>query len=367
VFDRIIFDEIKVKKMKIISSILLIIIIAFNSHGQNRNVSSTKELEKYVGYYSVGVKPERPFFNARAFFRNNSLFIIFDGDVARELIQGVEHQFHLKEDSLLKDRPIKFTVLNGIVKGFKLERPRDKWSTDLYGKKNESLSKYAVDTEAGLVNHTSSLHFDVYYGQEKVEDIGRMMNALESRYKELLRLFAIDSIPKLTIRIYPDLATYHNAVLTPEAPDWQAGRAWTENEIRMVSSVEVKQDAALDQLILHEFVHCLNLHIIDKQARTPGWLWEGVAMYKGCCRQFSIAEINDLKNKKRASLRDIEKDPSNQLKYQFGYYLIEFIDKTYGWEKVVSLMRTNGNIKASLNISVNKFENDFYNSLVSGN
>jgi hypothetical protein len=153
-------------------------------------------------------------------------------------------------------------------------------------------------------------------------------------------------------------------VLTPGAPAWQMGRAWTKREIRMLSpkvAQEIsKESQNAGDIVLHEFVHCLHLHLVKSATRVPGWLWEGVAMYQGCCRWADPKDLEYVKKKKYPSLKQIEQDRTFQKKYDLGYALIEFIDKTYGWEKVVELIKKNGDIEGALGIPVKEFERSFY-------
>jgi hypothetical protein len=114
------------------------------------------------------------------------------------------------------------------------------------------------------------------------------------------------------------------------------------------------------EIVLHEFVHCLHLHLAKSATQVPGWLWEGVAMYKGCCRWTNPKDLDYIKKKKHPSLKQIEEDRTYQKKYELGYYIIEFMYETYGWEKVLELMKRNGDIESVLGISVKEFERAFY-------
>jgi hypothetical protein len=247
---------------------------------------------------------------------------------------------------------------------FKVARPRDKWPTDLFGERIASLDKYAIDTEERLTNTLTSSHFEVQFSNNDSVVVRDIISSLEAKYDALIQSFELNSTTIISIKIYPDIETYHNAVLTPGAPAWQMGRAWTKREIRMLSPKVAQQISNESQnageIVLHEFVHCLHLHLVKSATRVPGWLWEGVAMYKGCCRWAEPKDLDYMKKKKYPSLKQIEQDRTYQKKYELGYALIEFIDKTYGWEKVLELMKRNGDIKAVLGMSVKEFERAFY-------
>lgn len=319
--------------------------------------------EKYVGYYRVGVKPGAPFFNARIYQRSANLYIIFDGDNDHKLVTDEKGAIRLDGDTLMR-YPMTFNFKDNRAISFKVNRPRDTWSNDLYGQRISTLDKLAVDTEETLVNTLNSSHFNVQFTNSDSAVAQNILSSLETKYDALISSFGLTATAVISIKIYPDIETYHNAVLTPGAPAWQMARAWTKTEIRMLS-LQVAQKISNEstnagEIVLHEFVHCLHLHLVKLATRVPGWLWEGVAMYKGCCRWTEPKDLDYMKKKKYPSLKEIEQDRTYQKKYELGYSIIEFIDKTYGWEKVLDLMKKNGDIEAVLGMSAKEFERAFY-------
>jgi hypothetical protein len=345
------------------TKLIFLAIVVLSPLSVHPQTSRSGDLEKYVGYYDVGVKPGHPSFRARMYLRGPELYIIFDGDKDHRLIMQDHGQLRYEFDTLSR-YTMTFAFENNRVKTFKVARPRDKWSTDLYGSRNSSLDQFAVDTEALLDHVLSTTHFNFYSPAADSATTKKFSALLEKNYDDLLRSFGLTSIDKISIRVYPDLATYHNSVLTPNAPAWQMGRAWTKKEIRMLSPGVAqnisKEEINLNEIVLHEFVHCLHLHLVKTATRVPGWLWEGVAMYKGCCEWGDPKTLEYLIKKKYPTLKEITMDNTHQKKYDLGYYLIEFVDETYGWEKVQALIRNNGDIKNVLNISVRDFEKKFY-------
>jgi hypothetical protein len=319
--------------------------------------------EKYVGYYNVGVKPGTSFFKARVYLRDAELYIIFDGDSDHKLVADANGTIRFDGNALSRYL-ITFDFKDDKAISFKVQRPRDKWPTDLFGERIASLDKYAIDTEETLTNTLTSSHFEVQFSNNDSVVVRDIISSLEAKYDTLLRSFGLNSTTIISIKIYPDIETYHNAVLTPGAPAWQMGRAWTKREIRMLSPKVAQQISNERQnageIVLHEFVHCLHLHLVKSATPVPGWLWEGVAMYIGCCRWVELKDLDYMKKKKYPSLKQIEQDRTFQKKYDLGYALIEFIDKTYGWEKVLELMKKNGDIKTVLGMSVKEFERAFY-------
>lgn len=319
--------------------------------------------DKYVGYYDVGVKPGAPFFKARVYQRDANLYIIFDGDNDHKLVADADGTIRFDEETLMRYR-LTFNFKDDKAVSFKVARPRDEWPTDLYGERIPSLDKYATDTEERLTNTFSSSHFTVQFANRDSAAAQDILSSLEIKYDTLISSFGLHATSTVSIKIYPDVDTYHNAVLTPGAPAWQMGRAWTKTEIRILSPQVAeqvsKESINAGEIVLHEFVHCLHLHLVKSATRVPGWLWEGVAMYKGCCRWNDPKDLGYIKNKKYPSLKQIEQDKTFQKKYDLGYNIIEFMAKSYGWNKVVDLMKKNGDIEAVLGMTAKEFERAFY-------
>lgn len=359
--------------MRLLLSILCSIIFS-QSFSQSISYPS---LDQFVGYYDVGVRPNKPFFRSRWYLKDDKLFVIYDSDIDRELVPYENGK--LKPTIFLAEGDVQVTELdstyylvlnfqNDRLESFRVIRPRSEWPTDLYGYRNERLSNLAVDTESELKYTFKTDHFYFEYSGVDSMTIPSVAEQLEAKYEDLIGDFNLEEFPVATVRIYPDLETYHNAVLTPGAPQWQMGRAWDTNEIRMLSTKVAEEITGEStdpvSMITHEFIHCIHLSMISDTQRAPGWLWEGIAVYKGCCKWTDTPyEITELQKGKKISLKDIEKDRTFQLKYSLGYYLIEYIDKKYGWSKVLDLIKTNGDIKQSLNISNKIFEQAFYEYL----
>ncbi|MEM9297395.1 MAG: hypothetical protein AAGA64_03325 [Bacteroidota bacterium] len=354
-------------------SVLVVVFSNLFTYGQPEKIP----LEQFVGYYDVGVKPNRPFFKSRWYLRAGKLYTIYDSDQDRlfEPYENGVFKSHIVFDEndlpAVKDDTTYYLILNfqaDKLQSFKVIRPRSEWPTDLYGYRNEKLSGLAVDTEFELTEYHKTRHFSIRHSLQDNNLVGHIGKSLESRYNGLLKDFKMDTLPVTRINIYPDLGTYHNAVLTPGAPSWQMGRVWDKNDIRMLSPATAKEitgeEMDLNELVLHEFIHSLHLNLIKDGTRVPGWFWEGLALYKGCCQWTeSPFELDYIKKKKYPALSKIEKDRTSQMKYDLGFYILEFIDKKYGWDKILELIQSNGDIKLSLGLTARQFEKELYQYL----
>ena len=340
----------------------------------NDNQDSIIPLDQFVGYYNVGVKPNKPFFKSRWYTRDGKLFSIYDSDRDREIMPyqngKLQPTFFLSEkDVQIKEKDSTYYLVlnfeNEQLQSFRVIRPRSEWPTDLYGYRLSQLDKWAIDTERMLTYYYQTKHFDFECSPLDSAQIPALGNYLEGKMKSLLYDFKLGNLPRIKIRVYPSYDAYHNAVLTPNAPKWQRGRAWDKDEIRMLSPITVKEetgeDVQLNHVVLHEFIHCIHLNMVKDGVRVPGWLWEGIAMYKGCCQWVeNPKKLDYIKNGRRPTLKQIEKDRTDQMKYDLGYFIIKFLDQEHGWEKVLQLIHSNGQIKEILGVSENDFQKDFY-------
>lgn len=339
--------------MKKIIFLIIILFQCFTCHSQYDFDKSLLPLERYVGFYKIKN------FYGKVFIRDNrQLILSITGDPDTELIYVRGNEFHLKGNKEYKvlfhgDKDQEF---NGFTFKFPAERKR----RDLIGKRTEELSAYAKDTETELTDTIDTSRFKIVFSKKDTLNAPLILEELESRYKQIIQDFEVDGMPKVLIRLYPDLVTYHNAIHTPFAPEWQVGQAWGKEEIRM--TLHGADSTMLKGGAVHEFIHCVHMYKVPDKI-SPKWVWEGIAMFKGCCRFVDPKELDYLKAGKFPTLNQIRKDYTFQKNYDLGFFLIEFIDLTWGWEAVLKLMENSGNINKTLGISNKNFEKKFYHYL----
>ncbi|UZR95967.1 hypothetical protein [Chondrinema litorale] len=357
--------------MKIITFSLILV---FNQHLFAQDTKEIRPLSQFIGYYNVGVKPNKPFFKSRWYLKDGELYTIYDSDIDRKFeaysngklsYNVVYHEDDLPEISESDTTYyVVLTFKNEKLEEFKVIRPRKEWQTDLYGYRIPELDELAVNAEVKMTQELHTDNFRFVYSKQDELFVKNFSSKIESVHYKLLDEFSCEPLPVITYKIYPDIESYHNGVLTPGAPKWQKGRVWTENEIKLVSPTYLEtalNEPISDDLLIHEFVHIIHWNIVGDPNRIPKWLWEGVALYKGCCAWEDIDQLEYVKKEKFPSLKQI--NWNGEFQYQLGYYLIEFIDTKWGWKKVIELMAKNGNVKEALGLSEKTFEKDFYNHL----
>lgn len=139
------------------------------------------------------------------------------------------------------------------------------------------------------------------------------------------------------------------------APSWYIGDSHNGN-IMMVSPYTIVKGHTHDSILkatLHEFVHS----IVYQANPELSYFWDnGLATYLSEQKP----EENEIKSMTVPSLNDMHTD--NGLKfgnmggYAFSYNYIEYLDKKYGWDKVMDYASGNGSYEEIFNRS----EEDIY-------
>lgn len=331
----------------------------------------SSQLNLYVGYYQVKEIPDlllRVYQTA-----SQKLFIVVPGEPDYEVYPTEKHQFRFISDSnpagmKLKDYKLVFTLTDAKATGLTIHRPKRDFSSNLTAARNPALDQYAIDTESSLTSRRETEGFVYQFTPSDSSIVSKMVERVEAVYKDLLTDFKLKSIPKVTVKFYSNLDLYHNAVNSPLAPIWQTGSIAATNqyqEIRVSVPSNANQLTYGLQLgsVAHEYVHLLTLQISPDHQRPPVWLWEGIAVYKGCCQWVKPSELTYLKDGQYPGIMQIEREQDYGKSYELGYYIIEFLIDKWGWDSVLRLVQSGGNIKGALGVSPKQFNDDFFSFL----
>ena len=189
----------------------------------------------------------------------------------------------------------------------------------------------------------------VYYENEEgaARDVFELAEAEAGRLTQKLGFVEKQD---LKLYIYARQSTFHTKKYGLIAPllnlNWYIGDNRGSTVI-LASPAEVTNPQAYDRrkyAAPHEMVHALNSIVNSKMSL---WLNEGAALYLT-----NGAPPNDLFDNApipTLSQTDIKNpvDFSNMGGYYFAHTYIEHLDKTYGWDKVLSLLKT-GDYEAAL-------------------
>jgi hypothetical protein len=279
---------------------------------------------------------------------NKSLVLVVPGAPVQKLIPAGKDQFRTDAFS---DELFRFVMKDGKTEAMISQRG----DQSLELKKISDTPDDFTSTDALLPLKKSTTHFRFLYTKADSANIDLVGKRLEAGYSKILADLKVKNIPVITVRLYPDLKSFHAAINFPQAPDNVLATAFGKDDIRMVSPVAAGVDSAmLMQGLTHEFTHCVHLNI-DYAPNNPRWLWEGIAMYESDWF-LHPKEIESIKNKSFPQLAML----GNGMEYMLGYVIIEAIKDIWGFDTVINLIKKRGNIQAVLNLSEAKFEEQIF-------
>lgn len=203
-----------------------------------------------------------------------------------------------------------------------------------------------------------SAHFLFFCSVKDKDTLEELSNYLESNYKRITDNLKHSPKEKVVVKVYPDLKTFHNAVGSPDAPDWAIGRAMN-GKIYMVSPSNPGPSHTYNSVvnsISHEFTHIV-LRVINKGS-LPIWLNEGIASYEGKnIDGYKLAIKDEVNQGKIPSLEQLNnRQDFEQLKgYCYSITIIEYIINDFGYDKLIEFVKNPTDFKSVFNINQNEF------------
>ena len=333
---------------RIVSTLLLLVLCApwvISQSSASKNKKKVSDLARFAGTYDMGG-------NLIQFaVEKDKLVLIVPGAPLQEMENVSDNRFR---SLVFKDQSFHFgeesgkitevvTEGNNISKGKKIDTHVKVWST-------------AMDSV--LLLKKSTEHFRFLYTDIDSVSIDTLATSMEENYQRILHDLKVPKIATVTVRVYPDLRSFHKGINFPHAPDQVLATAFGKDDIRMVSP----NNAGPERWMLvyaapHEFTHVVHLNI-SYAPNNPRWLWEGVAQYEAKWF-FNPAEFDFIRKKEFPALADL----GNGMEYMLGFAVIEAIKDIWGFDTVISLIRTNGDIQKTLGLSQKTFDEKIFHRI----
>lgn len=216
------------------------------------------------------------------------------------------------------------------------------------------------DTEPKLQLETE--HFEFYCVDSDKKCLKDLSKEIENNYERLTSDLKTSIEYKPKVYIYPNLKSFHEAINQPNAQDWLVGTAWNK-DIKMVSPLNPGKShdyQSIKKVLLHEFVHVLQMNIADNPNSIPIWLLEGTAMFE--TKQVDKNTLSFLKREaiagKAPSLDELNENfyNGNNYAYPYSYTIVDFIVNEYGYDKLIEITKDNSSIEKILGVSTEEFE-----------
>jgi hypothetical protein len=208
----------------------------------------------------------------------------------------------------------------------------------------------------------SSAHFVFQYTSLDAGNVATIASAVESQYDRILSDLGADRMPSVTVTLYLDHAVMvaaTQAVAGP-IPASASGLVTGESQIHLMSPNSPAWgpfDRMVSNLV-HEFAHCVSLHVNPRFANNPRWLWESVAIYES--RQSvdlrTVGYMTALTPPPFTTLNAFD----NGRVYEVGYSIGEFLVARWGARALIDLIAANGDTARVLGIPLADFEHDWF-------
>jgi hypothetical protein len=218
-------------------------------------------------------------------------------------------------------------------------------------------------SQTGTWSTYRSPHLIFYYTRIDQDSIQSIAQYVEASYGRIVADLKPDSLGTIAIHLYSTLKDVHRAMGMPDAPSWVKGSIISADEVAIISpnSADLDHSVTYDYMlscIVHEFAHCVTLHVNPTAANRPRWLWESVAIYES--GQFvDPKRLDYLADGSPPSLAELN-DINDTRVYDVGYTLAEYIVSTWGSEALRRLIRSNGDLLSTLRVTEMAFQTGWY-------
>lgn len=223
-------------------------------------------------------------------------------------------------------------------------------------------SSNSTTEKSTAILQLESSHFKFYSKEQDKSCLSDLSNTLEGNYARITSDLHAALDEKVDVYIYSDLSSFHEAINQPDAPNLVVGKASSLNVIKMVNPSKADRLTYSDfmKIIVHEFTHIVVYSINPDMGSLPMWLNEGIATFEakqedGVSQVISNAKVTN----KVPALKDLEPnsyDFANIGGYAFSYSLVDYIVKTYGYDKLIALIKSPTDFEKILSISKDDFQ-----------
>jgi len=182
---------------------------------------------------------------------------------------------------------------------------------------------------------------------------------LDDNYSRVLNDLGLSSMSNVIVRIWDDESNFLDDMESELGVRYTGSAGWVRgaNDIRLLY-----RGNGTAQNALHEFCHCVSMIVNPQIPNNPRWLWEAIAIYES--GEFvNPQSMSSLVNGNFPTLEELNSDfnNGNHSIYQVGYLLAEFIIENWGRDRFVALIRSNGNLEQTLEVTVIEFEEGWKN------
>jgi hypothetical protein len=197
-----------------------------------------------------------------------------------------------------------------------------------------------------------SAHFTFFTDRASPAEMQAIRDTLEQRYPRIVADLGAEHMPVVRVCVWSSANAFTDEMrrnlgtVVAGASGYVNGAA----EIQLLAAGNATETAA------HEFAHIVSLNVNATIGNNPRWLWEAVAVYE-TPSFVDPAGLDSMRAGRFPTIAELDQPyGGNDLIYQVGYILGEYIVHAWGREGLVALIRANGDIVRVLGLPVAAFE-----------
>lgn len=208
----------------------------------------------------------------------------------------------------------------------------------------------------------SSAHFTFQYTPLDAANVAEIAAAVEREYDRILADLGEEGLPRVTVTFYADHASMEAATRATAGvvPSWAAGLVTSSSRIHLMSPNHPAwgpYDRMLSHLV-HEFAHCVSLHVNPRIANNPRWLWESVAIYESR-QSVDLSTIDYMRALAPPAFSTLSGFDNTRV-YDVGFSIGEFVVSRWGQRALRDLVAANGDTAAVLGVGLAEFERQWF-------
>lgn len=213
-----------------------------------------------------------------------------------------------------------------------------------------------------LAGSYTSAHFVFRYTTLDAANIATIATVVEGQYARIIADLGAGAMPTVHVTLYLDHAAMVAATQAVAGfiPAFASGLVTAEDQIHLMSP-NAPAWGPFDRMVsnlVHEFAHCVSLHVNPRIGNNPRWLWESVAIYESG-QSVDLRTVGYMTALTPPSLELLNSFDNNRV-YEVGYSIGEFVVSRWGQRGLRDLMAGNGDIAAVLRVTPADFHRDWF-------
>jgi hypothetical protein len=201
----------------------------------------------------------------------------------------------------------------------------------------------------------STENFVFVYTRSDSPTIDALAASMEAQLARLMTKLQVDSLPTITVVLYPSRATFQEANNT----DFWVPAVSRRTRIEMISPNAPNQVFELwpDTRAEHMLTHIVSYGVNDDSGNNPRWLWESLALYESG-QKTAASAIEFFKPGAQPALSQLNGGYRTPI-FDVGYYLGEFLETRWGVQGIIDLIEEEGDLPAVLGLTGQQFIDQF--------